>query len=231
MARLSRLYAPGIPQLVQASFVRPLASGSDSTPAAALDKLAAWLGEAIHEQRAMVHGWVLLNDRLALLATPAQASSVARLIQAFGRRYAARLQHGRVFTGRYRSALIQPGLWVLPTLVWLDRLPVQLGYVEQPEAWPWSSAVAHTGASPGQRPYVTDHPDYWSDGNTPFERQARYRQRLHQGLSQAQAAQIAQSLFGQWALGDPSFLEHIQGQASRRLKPSPRGRPKKPTPD
>lgn len=227
MARLPRLYAPDIPQLAQVDFAQPLALPSDATPAATLDSLALWLREIVHEQHATVHGWVLLNDRLVLLATPAAADSLARLIQAFGRRYASRLQHGRVFASRYRSALVQPGQWILPTLVWLDQLPVQLGYVDKAETWPWSSAGYHTGTAHDSNSLVIDHPDYWSDGNTPFERQAKFRQRLAQGLTPADSTQIERALFGQWALGKPAFLAELRDQASRRLTPAPRGRPKK----
>lgn len=227
MARLPRLYAPDIPQLAQVDFAQPLALPSDATPAATLDSLALWLREIVHEQHATVHGWALLNDRLVLLATPAATDSLARLIQAFGRRYASRLQHGRVFASRYRSALVQPGQWILPTLVWLDQLPVQLGYVDKAETWPWSSAGYHTGTAHDSNSLVIDHPDYWSDGNTPFERQAKFRQRLAQGLAPADSTQIERALFGQWALGKPAFLAELRDQASRRLTPAPRGRPKK----
>ena len=227
MARLPRLYAPDIPQLALVNFAQALARPSDPTPAARLDRLALWLREIVLEQRAVVHGWVLLNDRLVLLATPAATDSLARLIQAFGRRYASRLQHGRVFEGRYRSALVQPGQWILPCLIWLDRLPVQLGYVDKAEAWPWSSGGHHTGTTQVSDSLVSDHPDYWSDGNTPFERQARFRQRLAQGLAPADVQQIERALFGQWALGTPDFLAGLNAQASRRLTPATRGRPKK----
>lgn len=227
MARLARLYVPGIPQLVQASFARPLAAAGDPAPAATLDKLASWLGDAVRQQGLPVHGWVLLYDRLALLASPPAAPGMARLIQAFGRSYATRLQHGRVFTARYRSALVQPQAWVVPALIWLDCLPVRLGYVERPEAWPWSSASRHAGGAGKQHDFTSDHPDYWNEGNTPFERQARYRQHLAKGLSDTQSARIESALFGQWGLGEAEFLERVGAQASRRLTPASRGRPRK----
>ena len=192
-----------------------------------LDLLLTWLHEAAREYRVAVHGWLLLNDRMTLLATPSAADSLSKLIQAVGRRFATRLRHGRVFTGRYRSALVEPSRWVLPAQIWLESLPVQLHYVEQAENWPWSSAAYHTGASLAHSAWASDHQDYWQDGNTPFDRQAKYRQRLHQGLSLAERTKIEQALFGQWALGDADFLQQLQTLASRRFAPAPRGRPKK----
>jgi putative transposase len=227
MARLSRLYAPQVPQLVQAQFAHALATPADATPAAELDQLLGWLQEGVREHRVAVHGWVLLSDRLTLLATPPGADSLPRLMQSFGRKFATRLQHGRVFSGRYRSALVEPGHWVLPALIWLESLPVQWRYVDRAEEWPWSSAAGHTGSNVGQSTWVIDHQDYWENGNTPFARQAGYRQRLDEGLPAQQGLRIQKALFGQWALGEADFLSRLEALATRRLAPAPRGRPRK----
>mgnify|MGYP001545233999 CR=1 FL=1 len=227
MARLPRLYAPQTPQLVQARFAQPLARQSDPSPAAELDQMLVWLHDSAREHRVAVHGWSLLNDRIALLATPPGRDNLPKLIQTLGRRFAARHRHGRVFAERYRSALLEPGRWVLPALIWLESLPVQLAYVEQAESWPWSSAAYHAGIQAAAGAWADDHPDYWNAGNTPFDRQARYRERLRAGLPLSQRQQIEQALFGQWALGDPAFLQQLEAHASRRLTPAPRGRPRK----
>lgn len=243
MARLPRLYAPQIPQLVQAEFAYPLAAVNDPTPVAQLDQLLEWLQRDVREHRIALHAWLLLNDRITLLATPNDAQSIARLIQSLGRRIAASIRHGRVFTGRYRSALIEPGQWVLPAMVWLESLPVQLHYVDRAERWPWSSAGAHTGLRAGlhtmqadqsgaglltaPQTLLTDHHDYWQDGNTPFARQANYRERLAGGLASSQNRRIEQALFGQWVLGEADFLARMGSQTTRRIAPAPRGRPRK----
>ncbi|MFW7344087.1 hypothetical protein V0R37_21380 [Pollutimonas sp. H1-120] len=227
MARLPRLYAPQIPQLVQAEFAHPLAQAAEPTPAAQLDQLLEWLRRDAREYKVAVHGWLLLNDRIVLLCTPPDAQGTSRLIQALGRRMAAGIRHGRVFSGRYRSALIEPGRWVLPALIWLESLPVQLRYVDTAQRWPWSSAASHTGLHSLHNDLLADHPDYWQDGNTPFARQARYSQRLGQGLSAQQSGRIQDALFGQWVLGESDFLAQIESRASRRIAPAPRGRPRK----
>lgn len=228
MARLPRLYAPQIPQLVQARFAQALGGAAQGESAAILmDRLFTWLGDSAREHRVDVHGWSLVHDRLTLLATPPGPQALPKLVQALGRRYAAQQRQGRVFAERYRSALIEPGRWVLPALIWLESLPAQLSYVDQPENWPWSSAAGHTGRVAAAAAWMVDHPDYWQDGNTPFDRQARYRERLHAGLPDSQRQQIERALFGQWALGEPAFLQQLEAQASRRPRPAARGRPRK----
>ena len=225
MARLPRLYVPDTPQLIEARFARPLASPADITPADTLEKLARWLRESLDPQTVAIHGWSLTLDRLVLLATPGDEQALPKLIQGFARRYAMRLQHGRVFNQRYHSALPQPGLWVLPALLYIDTLATQQGLVEATR-WPWSSAAHHAGTTDTPQDWLTPHSDYWELGNTPYERQARYMQRLQSGLSASAAQQIQDALFGQWALGDEAFLAHIGYRANRRLSPRPRGRPR-----
>jgi len=223
MARLPRLYAPDLPHLAQARFAVPLSAGGEG--GAMLDQVIAWLtGDARHYSVAL-HGWTLTFDQLVILATPSGPNGISSLIQSLGRRLAARLQIGRVFAGRFRSTLVEPGAWVLPSLVWLETIPVRQGLAADAELWRWSSAPAHMGAAPAGA--LQDHMDYWRCGNTPFDRQANYRALVLEGLPGAKMAQIEQALYGQWALGGLAFVQGLAGISSRRPVAGKRGRPRK----
>ena len=230
MARLPRLYAPNTPLLAQVRFAHPLAGPHEPAPATELTQLEEWLRDSARENRVAVHGWVLMADGATLLATPPAPDAMPRLVQAFGRRFASRLRHGRVFASRYRSTLVEAGAWVLPTLVWLETLPVAAGQVDQAQVWPWSSAAGHVGRDARRNAWLSDHPDYWQGGDTPFARQAAYQRQLEQGLGEAQRQRIEKAIFGQWALGDAAFLARLGVTASRRATPAPRGRPRKTAP-
>ena len=269
MARLPRLYAPRIPQLIQARFAHPLAPPDTPAPAAALDRIRAWLAEetgraAAGEAGALaLHAWIILPDRITLLATPGDETAPSRLMQALGRRMGSGLMRTRVYAGRYHNALLEPGRWVLPAMMWLESLAVSAGQVGAATQWPWSSAAEHAGRGGGISggvggdlggnggsgaanaagatdarqaagalpaaawPVLTDHPDYWREGDTPFARQAAWRSRLAAGLGEAQRQPIEAALAGQWALGEKIFLAHLGRLASRRVSPAPRGRPRK----
>lgn len=47
----------------------------------------AWLAEAAAEHRCAIHAYVLMTNHVHLLATPATAESLPRLMQSLGRRY------------------------------------------------------------------------------------------------------------------------------------------------
>jgi len=190
--------------LVQAGFAQPLAALGAPVPADLLNALIDWLGAGALRHRVAVHGWALMADRIVLLATPSDNVGLPRLVQGMGRNLAARLRAGRVFAGRYRSALVEPGVWALPALLWLESLPQRLGVTPDPETWPWSSAAIHTGAALASVAWMQDHADYWACGNTPFDRQADYRRRLQDGLNREQAQRIEQAVSGQWALAAPA---------------------------
>lgn len=225
MARLPRLYAPGVPQLVQVRFARPLAVAHEATPGAALDLLQSWLFSEIDRQKIAVHAWVLLLDRMVLLGTPAQSRDISRIIQGLGRRIATSMTHGRAFEGRYRSALVDDA-WTPACMIWLESLPVTHGLVDAAVRWPWSSAQEHVGlrAAAGM---LGDHASYWEMGNTPFARQARHLALLQAGPRVVDSLRIEQAVFGQWALGEDDFTSRLSSRSSRRALPAPRGRPRK----
>lgn len=243
MARLPRLYAPRIPQLIGVRFAQPLAAAGN--PAAALlDPVRDWLAQEAGEYPLALHAWTITPEQMALLATPGDAQALPQLMQALGRRMGSGLLRSRVYAGRYHNALIEPGRWVLPAMLWLETLAAVTGLVAEPAQWPWSSAARHAGtAAPGDAappdasaatsrrrrivPVLTDHPDYWSVGDTPFARQAAWHGRLLSGITGAQRQQIEAALGGQWALGEPIFLLHLARLASRRVRPVARGRPRK----
>lgn len=225
MARLSRLYAPDVPQLLRVEFLRPLAAAHEATPAARLDLIQDWLGLEIRRQATALHGWVILPDSIVLLATPALPQALPAVMQGLGRRMAARLVHGRVFRERYRGTLVEDA-WVLPCLAWLESLPMQRQLVDQPGRWPWSSAQAHLGLRLDTG-LLTDHAAYWDLGNTPFARQARHHDTLLTGLAESARLRIEKSLQGQWALGSDEFIDRLRPRSSRRVAPAPRGRPRK----
>jgi putative transposase len=227
MARQPRLYAAGYAQLVSIQFSDVAQQLSQPLLDQRYQNMTAWLGEAAPLCNASNHGWSITPSALYLLATPTNDKSVPSLVQALGRKLAAQLKLGGVFSGRYHATIPPPGLWVLPALIWLEQQPVREKLVEDAESWPWSSARVHAGAASQAISWLQPHPDYWLCGNTPFDRQANYRKRLDEGLPALTDKRISFCLNGQWALGDASFIAELQKIATRRVSPGHRGRPKK----
>lgn len=227
MARLPRLYAPGIVQRI----VQRAAEGRllfDSP--ADYRFLVELLSETAHTHGLAIHAYVLLPRQFQLLATPSNANALPRTMQAIGRRYVPYMNRrvgrlGPLFDRRYRSTLIEAERYLLACMQLIETRPVAEGVAQSPQEWRWSSYRHHIGLE--QETFLVDHPLYWALRNTPFERQATYRSLVEAPLDAGVASAIEQATETSWGLGSESFLQSISEQASRRLSPLPRGRPKK----
>lgn len=224
MARLPRLVVPGHPHLV-------LQRGRDGRrvfvdDADRLRYLDA-LHQALREGGVALHGYVLMDDHVHLLATPAAADSLSRALQRVGRRYVAAFHarhggSGPLWEGRFRAAPIEADAFLLPCLRHLEQNPVRHGLVAAPEDYRWSSAAHHAGRR--RDPLVSEHRLFWQLGNTPFEREAAWRAVSHVPLDPRQAQAIREACTKGWALGGSAFLAEARRSTARRLAPLRRGR-------
>jgi putative transposase len=226
MARLARLAVGGFPHLVvQRSTSRPLLL--DEADAA---RLIATLHDAISDCEVALHGYALMPHGLWLLATPADASGIGRAMQSIGRRYVRwvndrRSQQGGLFSGRYRATLLEPETQLLEALRYIEWQPVTAGLANAPEEYRWSSCRHHLGLAAD--PLLKVHAQYWSLGNTPFERQAAHREWLEGGPSPDRATKFEQALAGGWVMGSAGFLRRIEHLCSRRPRRERPGRPRR----
>lgn len=227
MARLPRLSAPGELHWV-------LWRGHNRQPVFLDDTdrtvFLACLRDALAQQSAQLHAYVLLDNEVHLLLTPTAEGALATAMQTVGRAYVRRFnqRHGRsgtLWEGRYRSTVVEAAL-LLPVMVCLDHAPVRAGLVPAPEPYGWSSLGHYLGWR-NDGALLQPHPDWWALGNTPFAREAAYAERVRQGLGQVESARLTQVASTGWALGSAGFLRRIEALTGRRAAPARPGRPRK----
>ncbi len=179
------------------------------------------LQQALATERCALHAFALDDHEVRLLATPETAEALGGLMQAVGRRYVSAYNRrhggaGSLWAGRFRSAVVAPGPLLRDALLW----------VESTAAAPsCNSAAQHGGGA--RWPWLTDPPEYWALGNTPFERQHQWQALLAQGLPVGRAALLRAAVLGGWAAGDEGFLRTLSTAVARPSQPRPRGRPRK----
>ena len=221
MARLPRLVVPGqAHHLVQ--------RGHNAQPVFVDDEdrrqyLVA-LRDALRAHAVVLHAYALRDDAVQLLLRPPSEVALSRMVQAVGRRYVAGFnrRHGRsgtIWEGRFRAGVVQQGEPTLQSLRMIDALSSH---------GRWSSAPHRLGLT--RDALVSDPPEYWRLGNTPFEREAAYAALLAQGLDEAMVRRIEHAAANGWALGSPQFLVEMARQSGRPVRPRPRGRPRSPKP-
>jgi putative transposase len=190
----------------------------------------AALRESALTQRVAVHAYVLLDDHVHLLLTPASADALGALMQGLGRRYGAGFnrRHGRrgtLWAGRFRATVVQPGAPLLDAMLFIEHHPVRSGLVAAAQDHPWCSARHHLGLV--RDPLITECSAWWALGNTPFEREAACGRLLADGLAPARVATLADAGRKGWPVGDAGFLNALAQQSPRPVQPRPRGRPRK----
>jgi putative transposase len=225
MARLVRLSVPGHLHLMIQRAQQGQAVFADPADRRAY---LHCLAEAAAKHGVAIHAYGMAPAELRLLATPPDAQALGRMVQFVGRRYVAGFnrRHGRtgaLWEGRFRATVIEPSEYFLPCLRY-----VETGFDGTPrepatEGAPWSSADHHAGHRTD--PFVTEHAQFWSLGNTPFEREAAYRSAVAQPMAPAEAQGIALASLHGWVLGSGAFERALAARLGRRLKPLSPGRP------
>lgn len=245
MARRARLSMPGVAHLV---VQRGHNGGAIAIDREDLEQLVHALRESSQEAGVVLHAYALTPRELRVLATPDSAAGISRMMQSVGRRYVAGFnrRHGRsgaLWDGRFRSALIAPGEWMLAALRHVDASVPHPAWADPAEAAGHADeAAAHAAGSTsepiarstaahrtggGRDPSLVDPPEYWQLGNTPFERESRWRRLIAAPLDAAVARAIGLAVAGSWAFGPEPFLAELADRTLRPLTPRPRGRPRR----
>ena len=227
MARLPRLVIPN-------QLHHVIAQGHNDQPVVRDDAdhqaFLNWLREAAQQSRVAIHAYVLLPSRLHLLATPSDDTGLSRMMQSLGRLYvpyfnARHARTGSLWEGRFRATVLDPVAYFVPCAHLIEQQPVSAGLVSDIAAYPWSSYAHHIGYR--KEPWLTDHPAYWALGNTPFEREAAYKQISESPASADVNEKILLATRNAWALGSEEFCRRLAKLTVRRLVPTKRGRPRK----
>lgn len=226
MARLPRLSVGGVPHLLVQRSHQQAVFADDADRVLFRD----FLSEAARAESVALHAYSLLDREVRLLATPATAEALGRMMQALGRRYGGAFNRrhqrtGGLWEGRFRATVIEPERHLLEAMCYVEEEANGIGEADVADAACTSSRGHHLGR--WQDPLVTDHPVFWALGNTPFEREAAYRERLSAGLPARERGCLEQGVQKGWPLGSPRFIEMLSGRTSRRLAPLKRGRPPK----
>ena len=226
MARLPRLVVPNQPHhVIQRGNDRQLVFRDTSDYAVFLGRL----GEAAKQFEVAIHAYVLMPNHLHLLASPSDSTGLARMMQWVGRYYVPYFNHkhgrsGTLWQGRYRTSVIDSEQYFITCSRYIELNPLRAGMVLSPADYAWSSYPHHIGVRAD--PLVTDHPLYWALGNTPFEREAAYKDLSEQALTPEDLIKMRDSVKG-WALGSEQFKTKLEKIVSRRVSPIRTGRPYK----
>jgi len=226
MARHPRIDLPGIAQhIVQRGNNRQACFATDADYGGYLRELA----EAASKHGCAIHAYVLMTNHVHVLATPAEAGAIARMMQAIGRRYVGcfNARYGRTGTlweGRYKAALVGSQRYVLACYRYIELNPVRAGMVSSPEEYRWSSH-GHNALGARQS-LITAHPSYMALASDDTTRYVRYRQFIAARADPDEAESIHKHTAQQRVFGNERFQAQIAALTGLVAMVRSRGRPK-----
>jgi putative transposase len=191
------------------------------------------LRDASRLYRVAVHAYVLMPDHFHLLVTPTDDVGLGKMMQWLGRQfvpfYNLKYQRsGTLWQGRFRATVLESSTYFLPCSLYIESNPLRAGLIADVGdliQFPWSSYSRHVGVK--NDPLIADHPLYWALGNTPFQREAAYKDLMQSPISQKHLDSLTDATQKGWLLGSESFSEEMGKLTDRRVKPAQRGRPRK----
>ncbi|HCE41144.1 MAG: hypothetical protein CL549_13120 [Alcanivorax sp.] len=173
---------------------------------------ARLLLELAAEHGIAIHAWCLLPDRLHVLATPpARARDLSVFMKALSCRLA--LRHRERYRApspwrrRYHASPVEPGQWVLATMCFIERLPIEHGLAVAAYHYPHSSYRTRLGKTDHYT--LHDPPEYGRLGDTIEERAAAYRRYLKEGQDHREARAIATAVRRNRLTGSPRFVKEV----------------------
>ncbi|MDO1527905.1 transposase [Fulvimonas sp. R45] len=225
MARLPRLDLPGIPQHI-------VQRGNNRLPCFLDDadrrRYLHLLREALLDTHCALHGYVLMDNHVHLLATPPEAGAIARLMQKLGRSYVGQFnarhrRTGTLWEGRYKACLVDGERYALQCLRYIDLNPVRARMTDDPLAYAWSSCASHCGQR--EDALLTPHPAYTALAATAPDRAKAYHRLVHEALADDDLAAIRAYLQQQRALGHDDFHAMVEAKTRRFAGIRPAHRP------
>ena len=227
MARLPRLVIPHqLHHIIQRGIDAKRIFADDED----CNSFLTWLGEASKLFKIAIHAYVLMPDHLHLLVTPIDETGLSKMMQWIGRHYvpyfnAKYERQGTLWQGRYKATVMEPHPYLLRTSLYIESNPVRSGLIADALDYPWTSYQHHVGLKTNS--LITDHPVYWAMGNTPFQREAAYKEMMSNGLSASDTQALTEATLKAWMLGTASFKNEMTKLTERRVEPIKRGRPRK----
>ena len=176
------------------------------------------LNETAVKQDCQIHAFVLMSNKIHILATPSTPDGISQLMKGVGQRYVSYInaiekRSGTLWQGRYKASLIEGGQYLLACMRYIEMAPVRASVVKIPKNYQWSSYKAN---AQGQdvKVKITQHESYsslepWIDKNNK-EIQEKYKQLFRGQQNDKELQQIRKAIKSSLIYGSKEFQKNLQ---------------------
>lgn len=228
MGRSPRLFVPGLAHhIVQRGHNRNAVFFEDADYSFYLDNLIEW---KTHYDVG-VYAYCLMTNHVHLILVPRnQGDSVSRLMRRLSARQGRRINRfreriGTVWSGRFKSSVIDTDNYLLACLRYVELNPVRAGIVNQPEDYRWSSYAQRVGIC--DNVWIDKDPVTELLGNTTAARCMAYTRFVREIVPVAETKVIRTAAARNQLTGSGHFVDEIERRTGIRVESRGRGRPRK----
>lgn len=218
MARMARVVAPGTPHHITQRGNRRMQTFFGDEDYAAYKALVA---EHCKLAEVDVWGWCLMPNHVHLILVPSNEDGLRAALGEAHRRYTRRINmregwRGHLWQERFASfPMDEPHL--LSALRYVELNPIRAKLVRKPHRWRWSSARAH----------LEGRDDGLTTMAPTLDRVRDWQAFLSEGIDEEELDRIRMHSQTGRPLGSDDFIEKLEADLDRSLKPRPPGRPRK----
>jgi putative transposase len=213
MARLARVVVPGVAHHVtQRGNRRQQTFFQEEDYSAYLALLGEWCGRC----GVQVWAYCLMPNHVHLIVVPESEDGLRRGLGEAHRRYTRRINfregwRGHLWQGRFASFALDE-CYLRRAARYVELNPVRAKLCRVPWRWRWSSAAAHVGGGADGLVHVAPL----------LERVKNWREYLLEPLEAQEELWRLHERTGR-PLGEPAFLDRIEGILGRSVRPAKRG--------
>lgn len=226
MARRRRIFAPGYPSHVIQRGNNGCTIFMDETDRF---RYLEFLAHAADRNDCSIHCYVLMDNHVHMLVSPATEGALGRTMQSLGVRYVHYFNRrhqrtGTLWDGRYWANIVDTDRYLVACYRYIELNPVRASLVRAPADWRWSSHRHHALGEPD--PVVSQHDYYVTLASSSAERCARYRALLQVRLLDEELEAIRKAAREGLVLGEDDFKQRLEARLGHRVRPQRRGRRK-----
>lgn len=229
MARQARLI---IPQLVH--FVQQVGHNHQNICETAEDakRLKTIIAETVALYEVSLHAFLISPKQLQLLLTPGHPKAISEFVQAIGRKYvpyfnARHQRKGALWNGRYSSSIVEVEKHGLEIILFMNEKAEEVALQTSIDSQLLSASSHYLGQL--EIRWLQPLKEWWLLGNTPFDREKAYFEKLSQGLGRSQTEWLQARLGHDKVVGSDAFIQSLERSTGQKLRKGRPGRPARPT--
>ena len=176
------------------------------------------LNEAAMQEECQIHAFVLMTNRIHILATPNTPDGISQLMKTIGQRYVSYInklekRSGTLWDGRYKASLVEQGHYLIACMRYIEMAPVRSATVKIPKDYRFSSYRANAqGEEVGVK--ITPHQSYnalvpWAIDKSNEETQQKYKQLLRERQDEEELQTIHKAINSNLVFGSKQFRGSI----------------------